>query len=175
MSDYRNSTDEDFHHGVCWVTSRIAFGRFATPERALFLRSKCITHVINVSDATSVIDSQEFGFDKVMDIPIVDLTRIPVDIAIRCCDSINAVLRGMAHQKVFVHCTAGQNRSPTVVWLYLVACGIEPDTAKRMIVSKSPDAVPGHSSLVDCELIVSVKAHAMKKGFYTCDSGISEA
>ena len=57
---------------------------------------------------------------------------------------------------VYVHCIAGQNRSPTVVWLYLIACGVSLGNAKRLIEAKSPDSIPGHKKLVSQQLIDSV-------------------
>jgi hypothetical protein len=152
----QSGADDTFRYGVCWLTDRIAFGRFATPERAAFLRSRGITHILNVSDAPSVIEAQQFGFDDVINQPIEDLSRISDDLVFQCCDVIDSVLRSSFHHKIYVHCTAGQNRSPTMVWLFLIACGTEPETAKRMIVSQSPDAVPGHNALVDDELIARV-------------------
>jgi protein-tyrosine phosphatase len=58
--------------------------------------------------------------------------------------------------KIYVHCIAGQNRSPTIAWLYLVGCGVSPRDAKAMIERSSPDAIPGHSKLVDDQLIAAV-------------------
>ena len=63
------------------------------------------------------------------------------------------------NSRVYVHCTAGQLRSPTIVWLYFVACGIEPHAAGTLIGERAPDAAPGHSKLVDEALVVRVIRH----------------
>jgi len=55
--------------------------------------------------------------------------------------------------RVYVHCIAGLNRSPTIAWLYLVACGLLPDDATRMIEMRSPDSIAPHPKLVDARLI----------------------
>jgi hypothetical protein len=59
--------------------------------------------------------------------------------------------------KLYLHCIGGQNRSPTVLWLYLISCGMKPDEARRMISEKSPDSVPGHQQLVDQALVDIVR------------------
>lgn len=172
MAEQTDSSNDAFRQGVYWVTSRIAIGRFATPERAEYLRSQGITHILNVSDAPSVISASEFGFDEVSDLPITDLSRIPDVQAVRCCEFISGALEKATHSKIFVHCVAGQNRSPTVVWLFLVSCGADSEMAKRLVVSASPDAVPGHSLLVDGTLIAEVASHGQKRNFTLRNCGV---
>jgi hypothetical protein len=58
-----------------------------------------------------------------------------------------------------LNCVAGQNRSPTIIWLYLVACGPEPAVAKELIERRTLDACPGHSLLVDDALVRVVREH----------------
>ena len=61
--------------------------------------------------------------------------------------------------KLYIHCSAGQNRSPTGLWLYLIALGMEREAAARLIVERCPDAVPGHSALVDDDLIAEIRSY----------------
>lgn len=175
MAERADSSDDSFHQGVFWVTSRIAIGRFATPGRAKYLQSQGVTHLLNVSDAPSVISEAEFSFVELTDVPITDLNRIPDEQVVRCCDFMNRALEKARHNKIYVHCIAGQNRSPTVVWLYLVSCGADSEVAKRLIVSAFPDAIPGHSLLVDDALIAKVVSHGRKNNFTLRDCGISKS
>lgn len=149
-------------HQVFWITRRIAQGLFATHERAHYLRSQGITHVLNVGESASIITADEYGFRSVRDSPVRDFQRIPEGIAFACLDALHAMLCE-AGSKVYVHCVAGQNRSPTVLWLYFIACGMTPQAAGVLIASHTLDAVPGHPQLVDERLIASVVAHGCKR------------
>ncbi len=60
-------------------------------------------------------------------------------------------------RRCLVHCIAGQNRAPTVAWLYLIALGLEPPVATALIGGRTLDAVPGHPRLVDDDLVRSVR------------------
>lgn len=155
------SLESAMKHQVYWITRRIAQGRFATEERARYLRSQGITHVLNVSDTSSVISAEDYGFRSVQDSPVIDLARIPNDTAIACLDRLHAMLSGI-DSKVYIHCVAGHNRSPTVLWLYLIACGLSPSNAKRLISDRTLDAVPGHQQLVDDRTVAVVRAHGRK-------------
>lgn len=87
--------------------------------------------------------------------PFEDLVRIPTEQAIECLNILHEMVTA-TDSNVYVHCIAGWNRSPTIVWLYLIACGIDPREAKTRIESVSYDAVPAHSKLVDKELTDAV-------------------
>jgi protein-tyrosine phosphatase len=145
-------------HQVYWITRRIAQGAFAADNRAEYLLAQGITHILNVSDAPSVVAAEPGGFKCVRDCPVRDLERIPDDVAVRCLDALHAMLCDRA-SKVYIHCTAGQNRSPCVLWLYFVACGLSRDDAMKLITDRSPDAVPAHSRLVDEQLVSVVRLH----------------
>jgi hypothetical protein len=86
-----------------------------------------------------------------------------------------AMLRASPESKVYVHCLAGQNRSPTVVWLFLIACGLGPTKGKRFITNRVCDAVPGHAALVDHRLIEKVRDYGRRNGLTIHDAGIIEA
>src|SRR5580704_3733254 len=111
-----------FEDGIFWITERIAIGRFATVERSRRLLELGVTHILNVGDTPSLAEVATAGFQSVAEVPLEDLTLIPCEAALRCLDLMHEVL-SVPDSKLFVHCTAGQNRSPTVIWLYLVACG----------------------------------------------------
>jgi protein-tyrosine phosphatase len=145
-------TQAAINAGIFPVTDRILLGRFLTPDRAKLLPGLSVTHVLNVSDAPSVVSAADAGVREIVDLPIEDLRQLPVE-AIE--DALVAIHRILHENEgtVLVHCTACQNRSPTIVWLYLIASGMEPDQAAAMITSVVRDAVPGHSSLVSSELV----------------------
>src|SRR3954447_14965822 len=131
-----------------WITPRIAQGPFASEPRGVRLRAAGVTHILNVCEAPSVLAVGPGGFREVAWHPVEDLARIPNEDAIACIDALHRMLREPG-SKVYVHCIAGQNRSPTMLWLYLVACGHDPAMAKRLIEGRNLDAVAGHARLVD--------------------------
>lgn len=160
--------------GIFFITRRIAIGQLATPVRCNLLISRGVTHVLNVGESPSLPCVADAGFHQVADVSIQDLNPIPDAAAIACLDFIEDGL-AESDTKLYIHCTAGQNRSPTVLWLYLVACGINPEDAKRLIVERCPDAVPGHSALVDARLIATVKAHGAADQTRLRDASIFES
>jgi hypothetical protein len=141
---------------IFWITRRIAIGQFATAERAAWLREQGVSHVLNVGECGSVVAASDFGFCEVVDVSVEDLVRIPNDLAVHCIKVIHGVML-QPDTKLYMHCIAGQNRSPTILWLYLMACGINDEDAKHMIASRSPDSVPGHGALIDSELIATIR------------------
>ncbi len=140
------------------MTQDLFVGRFASRERLDELRTVNVTDILNVSDTPSQLTADDGPFRSVTWIDIEDRTLIPTDIAINAIDTIH---RSLTHDggRVYVHCMAGWNRSPTILWLYLIACGIESDDAARLICANAFDAVPGHSLLVDSNLIATAQTH----------------
>jgi hypothetical protein len=155
---------QGLEEGMFSITPRLAVGRFATAERARRLLGHGVTHILNVADAPRLAEVVDAGFQCVVAVPLEDLTVISSVAAFRCVDVRHEAL-SVAHSKLLVHCTAGQNRSPTMIWLYFVACGMPPEEAKRLIVTRSPDAIPGNASLVDDKLIEAVRQHGREHGF----------
>jgi Swiss Army Knife protein, DSP-PTPase phosphatase domain len=141
---------------VFQITRSISLGPFASPKREPDLVAAGITHLLNVGEAPGVLTPRVGGFREVAWCPIVDLERIPDETAEDCLATLHRmVCEVQAH--VYVHCIAGWNRSPTVVWLYLIACGRSPDEAKQLIEQAARDAIPGHSKLVDTALVEMVR------------------
>lgn len=148
--------------GVYWVTPRLAVGRFVDPPRRDVLLAQQVTHVLNVSDAASLPETFA-SFAQVCDVPIADLAPIPVDSALQCIDVIRQAML-VEDAKIYVHCIAGQNRSPTILWLFLIACGLAEEEAKSKINRVSPDAAPGHGLLVGEYLLAKVRAYGAEHG-----------
>ena len=87
---------------------------------------------------------------------------IPEASAIECLNALHdSICDGDSN--VYVHCVAGWNRSPTILWLYLVSCGIASDTAADMITSASFDAVPAHSKLINCALVNRMRDYGVSR------------
>ena len=140
------------------VTRDIFVGRFASRERLAELRAWNITDVLNVSDTPSQIGIDDGPFRSVTWIDIEDRTLIPTENAIAAINAIHQPLT-TGKGRVYVHCMAGWNRSPTIIHLYLLACGVAAADAAQMICRQAYDAVPGHSLLVDSNLIAMVQSH----------------
>ena len=142
------------------VTNDIYVGRFASRERLDKLRNLKITDILNVSDTASQLTTADGPFRSVSWFDIEDRVLIPIATAINAIDVIHRSLIADSG-RIYVHCMAGWNRSPTIIWLYLLACGIPSGEATRLICAQAFDAVPGHSLLVDSTLTETVQAHGL--------------
>lgn len=146
------------------ITQVLSVGRYASPERAKDLLAVGVTHILNVSDAPSQLIASEGGFREVVWVPLNDFSRLPTHLA---SQALNALHR-MASEPgshVYVHCIAGHLRSPTVLWLYLIACGVPADDARNWIEERSPDAAPGSRRMVDAEHILFAQEHGLNNFF----------
>jgi protein-tyrosine phosphatase len=146
----------NFRTKVFRITDSIWLGPFASPERKSALTAARITHILNVGEAPSILTTNDGQFRHIIWHPIIDLELIPEPLAVACLESLHQML-SEADARVYVHCIAGLNRSPTVVWLYLVACGIEPAEANAVVEKRAPDAIAGHSKLVGAGLVAAVQ------------------
>lgn len=140
------------------ITPALSVGRFATPDRAADLLAAGVTHVLNVSAGANQVEPAAGGFREVVWFPLDDFRPIPEAAAATILDALHRMTAEPgAH--VYVHCAAGQLRSPTVLWLYLVACGLDPAAAQAAIVERSPGAMPGSPRLVGPDLVRAVQRH----------------
>ena len=113
--------DTALKDGVFWITKRIGIGQFVSETRCQCLLAANVTHVLNVGEAES-LPSTTNSIQHVIDIPITDLQLIPVGTAEASVRAIHDVML-LPDTKLFVHCIAGRNRSPTILWLYLLENG----------------------------------------------------
>jgi hypothetical protein len=146
------------------LTRHISQGPFASPKRLPELRASGITHILNVGEAPSILRPEDGAFAEILWCPVADMERLKDAVAIKCVDALHR-MACVDQANVYVHCIAGWNRSPTVVWLYFVACGIDPVAAKDLIVCRNWDAIPGHSLLVDDALVSMIRNHGSTRFF----------
>jgi hypothetical protein len=155
------AVEDEVRRRVYPITHSLWIGPFASPERQPTLLAGGVTHILNVGEAPCVLSPGAGSLHEVTWRPVVDLERIPDAVALDCLDTLHRMVCEPG-SRVYVHCLAGWNRSPTVLWLYLVGCGMDPDAAKALIVSRAWDAIPGHPRLVDAELLRVVCTHARR-------------
>lgn len=138
------------------ITRCLWLGPFASPQRINQLREVGITHVLNVSEAPSVLTCESAGLTDIRWHPLDDMQHLPIERVLEVLESLHAMAL-QPDSRVYVHCIAGQNRSPTVLWLYLLACGVANEVARELISRRAMDAVPGHRRLVGDGLVIAAK------------------
>ena len=143
--------------GVFWITRCIAQGAYPNPEKTAVLKAGGITHIFNVGTMASAPHAKESGM-QVIDLPVVDLQRLPDEYVLNFLDQFHACL-STSETKAYIHCIAGQNRSPTLLWLYLIACGVTEAEARHLVEERTLDAVAGHAKLIDDKLVLLAQTH----------------
>ena len=129
------------------IPKNIWQGRFAADRLLTTFQFFGITHILNVSETPSQLALNEGPFRQITQVAIRDGFPIPVDTAIKSVQTLHEFVCE-PESNVYIHCVAGWNRSPTVLWLYLIACGLDSDFAANMISQVSIDAVPAHPKLI---------------------------
>lgn len=151
-------------NGIYWITEAIAQGGYPDEEDCKLLRRGGITHLFNLD--LPYLDGALFsrmGFSGIVWKPIVDGRPIPKDTLLDCLDALNQAL-AKDGTRVYIHCHAGINRSPTILALFFVACGMPLDDACALIESRSPHAIPAHPALCDAQL-VDIAVHHGRKNY----------
>lgn len=131
-------------HGIFELSPKLYLGAYPTPLRVRMMRTLGITHCINVDRDDDVALVKEMDFAEVLFLPIVDGRRIPFEEALPAVDALHRALCEPA-SRVYVHCFSCCNRSPAVVWFYLVALGMEPVSASDFITACAPQVPSGHA------------------------------
>lgn len=153
---------------VYWVTPRLGVGPFISPARALALKLVGVTDILNVSDSRTFPETFAAGFRSAVWVPIADFVPI-------CEEDVSSILTALDRMfllpepRVFVHCLAGHNRSPTVIWLYLKSLGVNAEVAQQMIERASPKSVGGHPMLLSGETTNAVVTHRLARNSETMD------
>jgi protein-tyrosine phosphatase len=142
------------------ITRVLSVGRFATPERADELRASGVTHILNVSSGPSQVAASADGFREVSWEPLEDHSHVSPAALVGILDTLHR-MTSEPDSHVYVHCVAGHLRSPTILWLYLIACGVSPDDAREWIEQRSPDAAPGHARIIDRDHVRLAQQHGL--------------
>ena len=122
-------------------------------------RKAGITHLLNLDLPYVSVPSEGLAeFKGVILQTIPDGRRIPDAKALEILDALHAALLA-PDAKVYVHCHAGVSRSPTVVFLYLIACGRDAGTVAERFGEHAPYTRPGNPGLVDIALMEKVSEH----------------
>src|SRR5262249_52939762 len=146
------------------ITECLSVGPFASPERAARLLAAGVTHVLNVSNEPSEISAGAGSFAGVAWVPMSDSRRLQPATAIWALGTLHE-LASVPDSHVYVHCVAGLVRSPTILWLYLIALGVPPKDARTWIEERSPKTNPGASAMVDHEHVRLAQMHGLMHFF----------
>jgi len=146
------------------ITQCLSVGPFASPERAIELLAAGVTHVFNVSDGPSAVSAGEGSFAEVAWVPMSDSRRLMHSTAAQALDTLHRLV-AVPGSHVYVHCVAGMVRSPTILWLYLIACGLPPEDARELIELRSPNAVAGHPRMVNDTHVLFAQKYGLERFF----------
>ena len=146
------------------ITRVLSVGPFASPERAGQLIAAGVTHVLNVSDEPSEVYASPKGFRDIAWVPMSDSHPLPPATAILAIDSLHRLVSA-ADSHVYVHCRAGLVRSPTILWLYLIALGVPPKDARDWIEERVPMANPGSARMVNRQHVLLAQRHGLANYF----------
>ena len=137
------------------ITNNIWQGRFAADRLITNLQFVGITHILNVSETPNQLELADGPFRKIQQISMRDGVPIPEDVALNCIKTLHDCLCE-DDANLYIHCVAGWNRSPTILWLYMIACGVDSVAARSQICRASIDAVPAHPKLITPHLVNAI-------------------
>lgn len=144
------------------ITNNIWQGRFAADRLLTSLQFFGITHILNVSETPIQLKLKEGPFRRIEQVSIQDGMVIPQAMAVKAVQTLHDFVCEK-EANVYIHCVAGWNRSPTVLWLYLFACGLDPQGAADQISRASIDAVPAHPKLISQPLTEVICEYGKQK------------
>jgi hypothetical protein len=128
------------------------------------LRAAGVTHILNVSHHDNEINPASGAFASMAWVPMSDSQRLQPVVAIEAINALHS-LASVPDAHVYVHCIAGMIRSPTIIWLYLIALGLKPEDARDLIEERSPVAVAGHPHMVNHEHVLLAQMHGLANFF----------
>lgn len=114
-----------------------------------------ISAVLNVSHRRPSPDIVA-AFDSVDFVPIYDFLKIKPKSLEKAFGILKVRLSGMLQPSLYIHCNAGLNRSPTVLWYFMIACGMDPAQARQQITSASRAALATYRKIPE-PLLVTIR------------------
>jgi hypothetical protein len=152
-------------NNIFWITERIAQGRHPFLLKAYQeLHLTGITHVLDLSDMKLALDKTVYEQLQIIREDVIDFRLIPLAQMLTCINAIHKVMM-QPENKLYIHCFAGHDRSPTILWLYLIACGMNAEAAKLLIKEKNPHANPGGKSLIDHTHVPAAQLYGSEHGW----------
>jgi hypothetical protein len=127
--------------GIYKIHDFIYLGQYPREESLLKLLDLGVKNILNVSGGN--YNDKRF---TVFNVPVEDLREMPKDTALLVSRTIKDSVTN--ERKIFVHCMAGQNRSPGSIYLGLLALGYTGTVAEKMIEDNSLDAVAKHHKII---------------------------
>ena len=153
------------------ITPCLSVGPYLSADRIPALLAANVTHVLNVSNSHSATETLNAGFREVHDVPMLVDGRLPEVDVLHALDQLFRMTgEPLAH--VYVHCVYGQQRSPTVLWLFLIACGVDAEAARLMIETRAMTATAGHPRLVGPEMVTVVRRHGAANKFHLVNENV---
>jgi hypothetical protein len=127
------------------ITERILQNGYITEVQAAELQRRGVTHLLNLDlpyASTRIVMPAGLTITELL---VHDMAPLSADDARRVVAVLQRAL-DLDGGRVYVHCNAGLSRSPTAVWLYLVASGWEPEQASAVIAAAAkhldaPDSI----------------------------------
>ncbi|KOR31432.1 hypothetical protein TI04_00805 [Achromatium sp. WMS2] len=149
---------------IHWITEHIAQGPKPYGNEYQDLVNNGITHILDLTEFSATVQDEITTQLHIIHEYIIDFQFIPYTQVEKCCQIIYDILEQPQH-KLYIHCWAGIGRSSTILWLYLIGCGIDPELAKNIIKTANRAATPGNKSLSDSSHISCIKAYAADHGW----------
>ena len=135
--------------GIYQITDQIFVGQYPKAEALNRISALGIKTILNVSGG--IYTHPDFD---VINIPVEDLVEMPLTTADQIVIAIRSSVR--AGDKIYVHCIAGQNRSPGAVFIGLLSLGIPEPQAMALIEDSTLDSVPRHEKIITDRVVKHV-------------------
>lgn len=116
------------------ITEHILQNGYITEVQAAELQRRGVTHLLNLDlpyASTRIVMPAGLVITELL---LHDMAPLSTSDARRVVAVLQRAL-DLDRGRVYVHCNAGLSRSPTAVWLYLVASGRAPDEASATIAA----------------------------------------
>lgn len=139
------------------ISRALALGRYPRSEEQQFLEAEGITHVVNVCETPTALALSP-RLREIVWHPMNDWSVMPDAAALAALDDLHR-LTCTSESRVYVHCRAGRQRAPTLLWLYAIACGWNRHVAARHMIERAPETMPGHAAIVDDRLVGMIEAY----------------